>query len=240
MSLYDDSEFPVEDAVAALHADELASLARTGTWFTGAERTAIAAEARRARVAEGIQESIGDEARADAADLTESARELTRTLALGGIDIDRAFVERITSNGVSEEQYVEITGVVARAAHLDVFARGIGVPARALPTDVDVGEPPRVRPPEAVDEGFHVASVPEGEAGGETGKSIYHGMPTANILRSLSLVPDEAKRLNRVMDREYLNIKRIMDWTDTPFEALARPQVELVAAKVSALNQCFY
>lgn len=240
MSLYDDSDYPVDDRIDALHADEVASLARTGTWYTGSERAALAAEARRARVGQGTQESVGDEARADAAELPDAARELARTIALGGVDVDRAYVEDITARGVSEEQYVEITGLVARLAHLDVFARGIGVPSRAIPGETDDTAPPRVRPPEAADEGFHVASVPEGEAGGETGKSIYHGMPTANILRSLSLVPDEAKGLNRVMDREYLNIKRIMDWRDTPFEALARPQVELVAAKVSALNQCFY
>ena len=93
---------------------------------------------------------------------------------------------------------------------------------------------------EAVDEGYFTHSVPDGEAGGETGKRIYRDGGGANILRSLSLVPDEAYRLNKLISQEYMTSENMGNMTYSSQAALSRAQLELVAAKVSALNQCFY
>lgn len=240
MSLYADSAFPVSAATAQLHADELQSYAEPGTWGTAAQRTAIAAEARRARAAAGIQESIGDEHLVDGAELPAAARQLARDVALGGVNIDRAYCTDAQAAGVTEGAYVEIVGLVARLAHLDVFARGIGVPARALGDPVDDRAPTFERPPVAKNEGFFTATVPNAPAGGELATTLYGKHQAANILRSLSLVPDEARRLNHIMDQEYYSMETIFDLTHSSHEALSRPQIELVAARVSALNQCFY
>ena len=240
MSLYADAVFPVPAATAELHADELRSYAEPGTWGTAAERTTIAAEARRARVDAGIQESIGDEHLVDSAGLPAAARQLARDVALGGTTIDRGYCAAVQATGVTEGAYVEIVGLVARLAHLDVFARGIGVPARALATPNDDHAPTFERPPEATNEGFFTATVPNAPAGGELAVSLYGKHKAANILRSLSLVPDEARRLNRIMDQEYFSMENIFDLTHSSHAALSRPQIELVAARVSALNQCFY
>lgn len=240
MSLYADSVFPVSAETAALHADELQSYATPGTWGTAAERTAIAAEARKARVDAGVQESIGDEHLADCAALPTAARQLARDVALGGTTITREYCADVQATGVTEGAYVEIVGLVARLAHLDVFARGIGVPARALGTPVDDAPPTFERPAVATNEGFFTATVPNAPAGGEVAESLYGGSEAANILRSLSLVPDEARRLIRMMAREYFSMETIFDLKFSSHEALSRPQIELVAARVSALNQCFY
>lgn len=48
MSLYPDPQYPVRDDLAAIHASQLDQLAEPGSWGTGAQRLAIAAEARRA------------------------------------------------------------------------------------------------------------------------------------------------------------------------------------------------
>ena len=240
MSLYADSAFPVSAATTSLHTDELQSYARPGTWGTASQRTAIAAEARKARVAAGVQESIGDEHLVDSAELPDAARQLARDVALGGINIDRAYCAATQAAGVTEGAYVEIVGLVARLAHLDVFARGIGIPARALGEPVDDHAPTFARPSVAKNEGFFTATVPNAPAGGELAKSLYGKHEAANILRSLSLVPDEARRLNRVIDQEYYSMETIFDLTHSSHEALSRPQIELVAARVSALNQCFY
>ena len=185
MSLYADAAFPVSAATASLHADELQSYAEPGTWGTAAQRTAIAAEARRARVAAGIQESVGDEHRVDGAELPEPARQLARDVALGGTTIDREYSAATQAAGVTEGAYVEIVGLVARLAHLDVFARGIGVPARALGAPVDDRAPTFERPVEAKNEGFFTATVPNAPAGGELAKTLYGKHQAANILRSL-------------------------------------------------------
>lgn len=240
MSLYADSAFPVSAATASLHADELQSYSVPGTWCNAAERTALAAEARKARVAAGIQESCGDEQLTENPDLHEPARQLARDVALGGATIDRNYCAATQAAGVTEGAYVEIVGLVARLAHLDVFARGIGVSARALGRPVDDRAATFERPSVAKNEGFFTATVPNAPAGGELAKTLYGKHQAANILRSLSLVPDEARRLNRVMDEEYFSMETIFDLTHSSHEALSRPQIELVAARVSALNQCFY
>ncbi|MGE0485968.1 MAG: alkylhydroperoxidase-related (seleno)protein [Gammaproteobacteria bacterium] len=240
MSLYADSRYPVGDAYAALHGDELDSFARPGTWGTAAERTAIAAVARRARTEAGVQESVDDESLADGAELPAAARELAHRVALGGATIDREYFEQVRAAGLGEGAYVEIVGIVARLAHLDVFARGIGVPSRPLAAPTETHAPSRERPREARDEGFFVPSIPAAPAGGAVAESLYGKGPAANILRSLSLVADEARRLNRVVDTEYFSMATIFDLTHSSLEALSRPQIELVAARVSALNRCFY
>jgi hypothetical protein len=240
MDLYPDARFPVGARYQAMHTDELESFARPGTWGTAAERTAIAAEARSARCAAGMQESVGDEALAECAELPGAARDLARRVALGGMAVDRDYFEQTRGAGVGEGEYVEIVGIVARLAHLDVFARGIGVPSRPLAAPNESHAPSRERPREACAEGFFVPSVPAAPAGGALAESIYGTGPAANILRSLSLVPDEARRLNRVVDTEYFSMETIFDLTRSSLEGLSRPQIELVAARVSALNQCFY
>ena len=48
MSLYSDPQYPVRDDLAAIHASQLDQLAEPGSWGTGAQRLAIAAETRRA------------------------------------------------------------------------------------------------------------------------------------------------------------------------------------------------
>ena len=57
-------------------------------------------------------------------------------------------------------------------------------------------------------------------------------------MRALSLVPDEVRMLRRLSEAHYLPIEKIPD--PTCHRALDRMQMELVAARVSALNECFY
>ena len=240
MRLYADAEYPISADTEKLHADQLRSFARPGTWRTAAQRTAIAATARKARRDAGVQESVGDEDLAALCDLPDAAVRVARAVALGGIEIDRAFCTQAQADGVTEGAYVEIVGLVARLAHLDVFARGIGVPSRKLAEPVDDKEPSRERPAEAQSEGFFTSTVPNWPEGGALAESLFGKGPAPNILRSLSLVPDEARRLIAIMNQEYFSGETISNFTLSTHEALSRPQIEIVAAKTSEFNQCFY
>ena len=240
MTLYSDTNLPVPAAVESLHEDELLSFARAGTWGTARQRTMIAAEARKARVEAGVQESVGDEALAESAELPEPARRLAREVALGGIGIDRKVCEQTQAEGLSEGAYVEVVGLVARLAHLDVFARGIGVPSRTLAEPVEDKAPSMQHPSVSKNEGFFTASIPSAPEGGDLALELFGSEPAPNIVRSLSLVPDEARRLNNVINTEYFSAETIFNLTHSSLKAISRPQIELVAAKISALNQCFY
>jgi hypothetical protein len=240
MTLYSDTTLPIPASIEALHNDELLSFARPGTWVTATQRTAIAAEARKARSEACIHESIGDETLADLVELPESARRVAHSVALGGIGIDKKFCDQAQADGLTEGAYVEVVGVVARIVHLDVFARGIGVPSRKLGDPLEDKEPSMERPSVAKQESFFTASIPSAPEGGELAVSLFGSEPAANIMRSLSLIPDEARRLNRVIDQEYFSGDSMFNLTYSSREGISRPQLELVAAKVSELNQCFY
>ena len=61
------------------------------------------------------------------------------------------------------------------------------------------------------------------------------------IGRALSLVPTEVDSLNAVSRSHYMSIDHVTDPAYAePERALDRMQMELVASRVSALNECFY
>ena len=239
-SLYADAGLPIRPGLEAVHRATLASFAEPGSWYSGAERCALVAEARRARYATGLQED-GLDHTVDA-ELSPTARRVAGQVATFVADLERGFLDDALADGLTREQYVEIVGVVARAANLDIFARGIGVPVRALASPV-AGAPTRVRPATARDEGAWVPTVPGGSRGGDDARQIYGSAdPQAApfIYRALSLVPGEAAGLVALGAAQYLEIKDFMDLGFSYEPTLSRPQYELVAARVSALNECFY
>lgn len=240
MTLYADAGVPVRPALEAVHRETLASFAESGSWYSGPERCAMVAEARRARYEAGLQEDCGD--KSTQAELPEAERSVARRLATKIEDLDRGFLDDALAAGLTVDEYVEVVGVVSRAVNLDIFARGIGVPVRPLPVPV-AGPPGRSRPATARDEGAWVPTIPGGSRGGDEARRIYGSNdPQAApfIYRALSLVPGEAAGLVALGAAQYLEIKDFMDLGFTYEPSLSRPQYELVAARVSALNACFY
>ena len=240
MTLYSDSRYPVSPRLETLHVGELQSYARSGTWGTAAQRTAIAATARIAHCEHGSQESVGDEELAARAKLPDAAVRLARAVAVDSQNIDRKFCRDIQAQGVSEGAYVEIVALVSRLSNLDVFARGLGIPVRKLLEPADETRPSFERPAEAVDEGFFTASVPSAPQGGALAESLYGESPAGNIFRAVSLVPDEARRVMSLVSRQYFGAEHLLNFHAASDHALSRAQIELVATKVSEHNQCFY
>lgn len=236
--LYHNALYPVRDKLDEAHRDIVVSLSRPGTWWTSAERAALAGIVRKARRDAGIQDDSPEPA-SDLAEVPDSVRHVVSKIAVSPETIDRSLLDDALADGLGEEAYVEAVAIAARLSNVDDFARGLGVEAPALPPVV-AGEPSRVRPAEAVDEGAWLPTVPSGEAGGETGKRLYGKEWAANILRALSLVPDECASIIALEEVQYRSVKTIMDFDFSHDPAIARTQVELVAARVSALNACFY
>lgn len=240
MTLYSDANTPVPAKIDALHTEELHTFATVGTWGSAAQRTAVAATARKIRCAAGLQESIDDEAHGANQTLPPAVERIIEAVALGGVSIDREFCREVQDAGVTEGAYVEIVSIVSRLVNLDVFARGIGVPSRSLHPPKDDASPSFERPAEATDEGFYTASVPNAPAGGALADSLYGGLHAGNILRAVSLVPDEARRVIKLVGTQYFTGDRLLDFDHESDHALSRPQIELVATKVSEHNRCFY
>ncbi len=239
MTLYDDSAYPVRPDLAAAHASQLEKLGAPGTWGTGAQRLAITAEARQAGYDAGVLEEPAEGGAAPEFELPEVARRVVRRLAVSPKDVDQASYEEALSGGLSDAEYVEIVGVVARVTNFDVFARGIGVDLHPLPA-AQPGEPTRQRPGAAVVELAWVPTIPNGPDGGELAAELYGGKPKPYILRALSLVPDELRAHIELEGIQYTELSRVFDYGNQHHEGLTRPQVEVVAGRVSAINECFY
>ncbi len=244
MGLYQDVDLPVREALIDVHEKTLSSFARPGQCWTGAQRAALVAEARHARCNAGLQpqEQHTPLVERTMIDLPDAARKVARHVAVAVNDLTQGFVADALAAGLSEEEYVETIGVVSRLTSVDIFARGIGAQIPPIPT-VQEGPPSCARPSHACDEGAWLPTVPGGRRGGADALAIYASeTPQAApfIYRALSLVPQEARGLIALGDVQYLPLASFMD-LDFSFEpSITRPQYELVAARVSAFNECFY
>jgi hypothetical protein len=87
-----------------------------------------------------------------------------------------------------------------------------------------LGEPARVRPPDVGDVGAWVA------------QSLSE--PKANVSRTLSLVPVTNRVWRALVDSHYSRGDEFFE--ETWARCLTRPQAELLAARTTVLNECFY
>jgi hypothetical protein len=239
MSLYADSTYPVRNEIADVHRRQFAGIAAPGTWFTGEERQSIAAEARKAGFEAGLLEPPDEGPERPAIELPEATRQVIRTIAVSVKALTQDFCRTALEGGLSDAEYVEIVGVVSRIVDLDVFARGIGDAPRPLPQPT-AGMPTRERPDTAVFEEAWLPTIPNGPNGGEIGKALYHGQPMPYIVRSMSLVPDELCAHVELEVAHYTRLDKLFDYQYQHHDGLTRPQAEVVAGRVSALNDCFY
>lgn len=239
MTLYADSIYPVGEDLAAEHERQLAAWGKAGKWGSGAQRVAVAIEARRAAIDAGLLEAPGDGVGEAEVELPGVVRRVVRQVAVAPKDIEQDFYHQALADGLSDGEYVEIVGVVARITAIDVFARGIGVSLRPLPA-AQHGTPSRERPATAVTELAWVPTVPNAPDGGAVAEDLYGGNPKPYIMRALSLVPSET-RLHMAQERvQYMPLEKVMQFDFQHHDGLTRPQVEVVAGRVSALNECFY
>jgi hypothetical protein len=171
-------------------------------------------------------------------ELPEIAVEVVHRIRTDPGRLTRAWFQHIIEAGLSIEQYVEIVGVVAHTVALDTFARALGIANLPLPEPAS-GPPSGRRPPGAKPGPAWVPwiepiDLTEAEAG------IYPtGRPPANIHRAMSLVPEEVRSFFDLCEHQYLGPLEMRDFGHE-FRAITHRQIELLAARVSALNRCFY
>lgn len=235
---------PVRKDLQATHRELLAYLARPGPWLSGAERVAVAAESRNApscglcaerKRSLSPEQPAGEHTRVS--DLPEALVELAHRVRSDPQRLSRGWFERTLERGVSEGAYVEAVGIVTFTAGVDYFCRAIGIPPFALP-DPQPGDPSGYEPQGLrAGEAWVSMLAPEDASGPEA--SLYQGIAfVPNIARALSRVPDHARLLQAETRSHYVDLADLAD--PTVGRDLDRLQIELVAARVSALNECFY
>ena len=135
--------------------------------------------------------------------------------------------------------------MIATVVSIDTFCRAIGLPQHPVPQP-EPGEPHRRRPRTAHQRGeawlpmIHPKDL-EGQLYTDEEKVLakYWGGIPSNIRRALSLVPEEAYAWFQLVETQYLPGKWMRDFANE-YRAITHAQIELIAGRVSFLNQCFY
>ena len=244
MLSYQLTEGPVREDFAAAHSRFWKRLAAPGAWWTGAERVAIAAEARHAwqcSLCRARQSALtpmavdGEHDRLQA--LPEAAVDVIHRVITDPGRLSRQWFDRILEAGLSQEQYVEIIGTLVALISIDRFCLGIGVPLHELPQPL-AGEPSHYRPEGlTTGEAWVPMLAPDHATGPE--RDLFEVRPTGNVIRAMSLVPDEVRTLNDLGAVHYLRNGQVRD-PRASAGTLNRMQMELIAGRVSASRRCFY
>lgn len=246
---YSQSKYPVRKDLAEAHQKLLDSFTRSGTWWDGAERLAIATEARAAHACDLCAERKAalspfsvDGTHTGPGELAPEIVDVIHRIVSDPGRLARSWYERVMAEGLlSEERYVELVSVTVLINAFDVFALAIGSELFSLPEPTP-GSPSQKRPATARTEGAWVPQIPAGAAGGEDWSALYGDREfVPQIGRALSLVPGEVELLNALSGAHYMVLDRVSDPSYTePGRSLDRMQTELVASRVSAINECFY
>jgi hypothetical protein len=244
---YSDAIYPVRKNIEEAHNRFWKRLATAGSWLTAAERVGVAKEVRQAQTCnlcerrkaalspyqlEGRHES--------ASELPDVMIEVVHRVITDSGRLTKSWFDGIMQQGLSAEQYIEIIGTLVHLFSIDEFCRGIGKALPELPDPLP-GEPSHYRPANIIEHGDGawvpmLSSVMQPGPESDLWKDTLEG----NVIRALSLVPDEVRSLKDLLIVHYLDDEEFMDLEKSPQGTLSRIQTEVVAARVSAYNDCFY
>jgi hypothetical protein len=245
---YDDSPYAVREDIVSAHQRAWDHLSKAGSWLTGKERVKVMAETRHARgcaTCAAVKEALSPFAVTDAHDAgTDLPKHWVNMIHLIVADPGRlthgwykkTIAGKNGDGGIPETHFVEIVSVVAHTTAIDTFSRGIGIPLRSLPEPRE-GDPSHYRPKEARQHQAWAPNIAWDEFGPD--EADYFVGPESSIRRALTLVPNEARSFFDVTSAQYLAGPQMRDFT-REFRAITHLQIELLAARVSALNQCTY
>lgn len=242
---YEKCPLPIRDDIAAAHRRAWERIAGAGTWWDGALRVAIAAEARHAmecglcrrrqealspNAVQGKHDSLGE--------LPETIVEVVHRIRTDPARLSESWMNGILTGGLSVEEYVETVAVIVNMVAIDTFAHGVGFEQVPLPKP-KAGTPTRQRPGAATRSGAWVPWLDADALADEAPGMFQKGRPVANIHRAMSLVPREVEGFFDLVAVQYLPGPAMRDF-DREYRAINHAQIELLAARISSLNQCVY
>ena len=209
----------IREDLAEAHRLSLVHVASPGARLTAARRVQIAEVVREAYLA--VEPSppwvrpFGDPMLDVAYRLARHAGTITEQL-----------YEQTIAEGIHPLEFVEILGVVIATIAPTAFARGAGLPLPKLPSPV--------------------AGAPTGREAVELAPATLNWVPVAapadqvaSVVQALSALPDEWDNLWRLAGAQYMSDRQMDDplWNRG---TLSRPQMELIAGRLSLIRECFF
>jgi hypothetical protein len=221
----------VRDDLAEAHRLAWEHIAAPGSWWDGAQRVELAGTVLLA-IADPhpLPPWIG---------VTTSGR-LDAELAAPAVAHDIAYrlarhagtmtgdVYRAVTAELGELPYVELCAVVSTVAAVAHFCRNVGVAVPPLPAPV-AGRPTHIRPERLAQPKYNW--VPVAEPADEV----------AAVVQAYTAVPGEQENTWRMAAAQYMPNAEMVhpDWSRRP-GGLSRAQMELVAARLTSVRDCFY
>ena len=240
------SPYPIRDDLKTAYRHFWHQLANAGTWWSGEERVAIAAEVRQATQCAFCVERknalspysfSGEHSAADNTPLTASAVDAVHRIVTDQTRITRSWIRQNAADDLPEGKYVELVGIVVCVFSIDEFCRALGLPLEPLPAPL-AGESTGYVPDGLESDSAMVALI----AGDRLGpnESDLWPPPGANVVRALSQVPNAVREWVALSDTQYLPLPKVRDPGSDTDRILNRMQIEIVAGRVSSHNECFY
>ncbi len=226
-ALYAEATDPVREDLLTAHFETVQQWAKPGNHWSGRERLAMVGQVRAARAADELPPWIRPttiDGLIDDKILPEAAIDAIWRLTNHAGTLTADWYHEIIDRGLTPEQYVELVSVVATANCLEVFAVAIGAEPIALPGPVE-GEPEVGEATGAVPSTHWVPTVPGGGP---------------NVGKALTAVPVAVEAWLRLSHAQYVPPEALLKDLAWSRGALDRMQVELLAARTSLLNECFY
>lgn len=247
MFAYSNSPYPVRPDIPDAHRYAWGKIAGPGNWWTGAQRVAIAAETRAAVSCELCatrKQALSPEGVAGTHDsvsqreLSDTAIDAVHRLVTDPSRLTESWLERCALAGLGDAYYVELLSVVVAVVSIDAFHAGLGFPLEPLPAPQS-GPPDEYRPAAAKAEAW-VPMLSGATARGAEADLFGGARMVPNVLRAMSLVPDAVRLLKVLSAAHYIPMEDVPDPSASGGRALSRAQIELIAGRVSAMNDCFY
>tara|TARA_B100000686_G_C16725751_1_gene937706 strand:+ start:893 stop:1564 length:672 start_codon:yes stop_codon:yes gene_type:complete len=199
-------------------------LGKPGSWWTGEERIAIANEIRSCNPKKLWDKDKPLESYAKQGDeiLTPYIKAVVRMISNETASITEDIYREITEE-IGEDKYAELAALISQVVPIDHLSDALGVQRETLP-EVRLGSPLNERPSGLVNDVGFLPTFPA------------DNLPHVAISLSLAQA-DNARRMLLVRAMYSGASFGDMIWNH---RHLSRPQIELVAARTSALNECFY
>ena len=243
--MYENAPIKIRSDLATAHERAFRRISAAGTWFNGATRVDIAKEVRNAPLCQLCRDRKSalspfsmDGSHDTIVELKEIVVDVIHRLVTDSGRVTEKWYQQTIENGLSDAEYIEIVGIVASVMAIDTVSYGIGCDPIPLPTPKR-GEPNRARP-RGVKPGLAwMPTLAPEDAEADEIKIFPGGHKAPNIRRAMSLVPAEVVGFFDLTDHHYLPTANMWDF-DKRLRAISNIQIELVAARVSAMNDCFY
>ena len=242
---YDNASITVRQDVQQAHERAWQRIASAGTWLDAEKRLEIARETRQARgcrFCASRKKALSPYAQTgpheQISNLTPTEADIVHRVVTDSGRITSSWVSNLQTEGIEDACYVEILSMVTQVLVVDDFCLALGISPQPLPEPTG-GTPTRARPSSAIREGAFVPWIPASEVGDDS-KLFGVGL-VPNMHRAMSLVPDAVRAAQDLMTAHYIPYERVPLYADSDHDrALSKSQMELLAARVSFLNDCFY